>query len=73
MKFAVLASCALFCAQSASAQIISQTPRPDVPDPETGGVETLTPQARIGTSSNTVTVTRTGALLLPGLTAMMII
>ena len=28
-------------AQSASAQIISQTPRPDVPDPEVASVETL--------------------------------
>jgi len=66
MKFAVLALCAVFCAQSASAQIISQTPRPDVPDPEAASIETLKPQARIGTSNNTITVTRTGALLFAG-------
>lgn len=66
MKSVVLATCALVFAQSAHAQIISQTPRPDIPDPEAASVETLTPKARIGTSSNTVTVTRTGALLFAG-------
>lgn len=66
MKSVVLGTCALFLAQSASAQIISQTPRPDVPNPEAGSIETLTPQARIGASTNTVTVTRTGALLFAG-------
>lgn len=66
MKFVVLTGVALFLTQSAGAQIISQTPRPDVPDPAAASVETLTPQARIGSSNNTVIVARTGALLFAG-------
>ena len=66
MKSVVITGIALFLAQSADAQIISQTPRPDVPDPEAASVETLTPKARIGQSGNTVIVTRAGALLFAG-------
>ena len=53
-------------ASSASAQIISQTPRPEVPDPGAETVETLKPQGRIGRSDNMLKVTRSGALLFAG-------
>jgi hypothetical protein len=66
MKSVGLGVCALLFAQTAGSQIISQTPRPDVPDPEAAGIESLTPQARIGSPNNIVTVTRTGALLFAG-------
>lgn len=66
MKSAVFTLCAVLLAQSAQAQIISQTPRPDVQNPEAESVETLKPRGRIGTSGNTVTVARTGALLFAG-------
>ncbi|NNC35913.1 MAG: hypothetical protein EX271_01795 [Acidimicrobiales bacterium] len=66
MKSIVLTTCAFLLAQTAQAQIISQTPRPDVQNPEAESVETLKPQGRVGTSGNTVAVARTGALLFAG-------
>jgi len=53
-------------ASSAGAQIISQTPRPDIPDSVETIVETVKPQARIGQSGRTVQIPRAGALLFAG-------
>lgn len=49
-----------------SAQIVSQTPRPDVPDPETANIEILKPEGRIGRSGNSIKVARNGAMLFAG-------
>jgi len=52
--------------QTASAQIISQTPRPEISGDEDALVETIKPQARLGRSHNTIQVPRAGALLFAG-------
>jgi len=52
--------------QTAAAQIISQTPRPEVSGDEEALVETIKPQAQIGRSHNTIQVPRAGALLFAG-------
>lgn len=51
---------------TASAQIISQTKRPEIIAPETGKVETLKPNTTIGRSGEFMKVPRTGALLFAG-------
>ena len=51
---------------TASAQIISQTPRPDVPNPETQTVETIQRKERIGRSGTVIQIPRSGALLFAG-------
>lgn len=56
---------ALFSA-TASAQIISQTPRPDVPNPEAQTVETIKHKERIGRSGTVIQIPRSGALLFAG-------
>lgn len=66
MKKLVLMSVALpaMClSHIASAQIISQTPRPDVPDPEAASVEIIKPKGRIGSPGTIIKTARTGALL----------
>jgi len=57
---------ALCLSQSATAQIISQTPRPDVPDPDAASIEEIKPKGRIGSTGNMIKVARTGALLVAG-------
>ncbi len=52
--------------QLAAAQIILQTPRPDVPEPDTTVIETVKPNAPIGSSGNLILVPRAGALLFAG-------
>jgi len=54
---------ALCYSLTASAQIISQTPRPDVPDPEAASVEILKPKGRIGSPGQIIKTARTGAFL----------
>lgn len=56
----------LAMSETASAQIIAQSPRPDVTaQPETG-VETLTRKERVGVSGTLMKIPRTGALLFAG-------
>ena len=57
---------AAFLAVPASAQIISQTPRPDVPDPEAQTIETIQRKERIGRSGTVIQIPRSGALLFAG-------
>lgn len=54
---------------SASAQIISQTPRPEIPAGQSGQpelVETIKPVERIGRSGTVIQIPRAGALLFAG-------
>lgn len=63
---AVTIMSAAFLAVPAGAQIISQTPRPDVPDPETQTIETIQRKERIGRSGTVIQIPRAGALLFAG-------
>ncbi len=54
---------AVFFAVPASAQIISQTPRPDVPNPEAPIIETIQRKEAIGRSGTVIQIPRSGALL----------
>lgn len=65
-KIIVLGCASLMLVQSASAQIISQTPRPEVVNPEDISVETVKPNAPIGTSGTFIKIPRAGALLFAG-------
>lgn len=65
-KFIVLSCASALFAQIAGAQIISQTPRPKVIDPEETLIETVKPSAPIGTSGTFMKIPRTGALLFAG-------
>jgi len=56
----------LFVAATAFAQIISQTPRPDVPSPETEAVEILEHKEPIGRSDTVIQIPRSGGLLFAG-------
>lgn len=56
----------LMAGNLASAQIISQTPRPEVPDEEAEKVEILKPSGRVGRVDNTVKVVRPAALVFAG-------
>lgn len=62
---AILATLTLF-SQSTHAQIISQTPRPEIQNPEADTIETIKPSAPIGSSRNSIKILRTGALLFAG-------
>jgi len=64
--FVILIMAGLFFAAPALAQVISQTPRPDVPSPETETVETLEHREPIGSSGTVVQIPRSGALLFAG-------
>jgi len=69
MKFLFITACVLITggfAHNASSQVISQTPRPDIPDDAETLVETVKPQARIGQSGTIIQVPRAGALLFAG-------
>jgi hypothetical protein len=56
----------LLTAPAVSAQIVSQTPRPDVPEPEAASLEILKPEGRIGRTGSTIKIARNGALLFAG-------
>lgn len=56
----------IFLGGSASAQIVSQTPQPDIPEASEEVVQILKPEGRIGRSGNTIKVARSGALLFAG-------
>ncbi len=53
-------------AQTTLAQIISQTPRPDVPEPEDAVIETVTPNVPLARTGLSILVPRAGALLFAG-------
>lgn len=57
---------ATFLAMSASAQVISQTPSPDIPDPQAQIIETIQHKERIGRSGTFIQIPRPGALLFAG-------
>ncbi|MBL4870075.1 MAG: hypothetical protein JKX72_03875 [Robiginitomaculum sp.] len=65
-KFLIIAIGFAGLSGSASAQIISQTPRPEVIHPEDGTIETIKPNVPIGRTGNTLKTLRTGALLFAG-------
>ncbi len=67
-KTVILIMFGLLFAAPAWAQIISQTPRPDVPEPqaETNTVETIEHKERIGRSGTVIQIPRPGALLFAG-------
>ncbi|PHR93710.1 MAG: hypothetical protein COA69_03505 [Robiginitomaculum sp.] len=65
MMMAIWATLALF-SQTAQAQIISQTPRPEIQNPEADTIEIIKPNAPIGSSRNSIKIPRTGALLFAG-------
>ena len=49
-----------------TAQIVSQTPRPEIIPPEDSTIETIKPNVPIGRTGNTLKTLRTGALLFAG-------
>lgn len=57
---------AAYLAVPSSAQIISQTPRPEVPAEEPELVETVKPKERIGRSGTVIQIPRSGAMLFAG-------
>jgi len=65
-KAVISMTAGLLFAAPVSAQIISQTPRPDVPNPETETVETIQRKERIGRSGTVIQIPRSGALLFAG-------
>ena len=65
-KFVIPMIAGLFFSAAASGQIISQTPRPDVPHPEVQTVETIKHKERIGRSGAVIQIPRSGALLFAG-------
>jgi len=65
-KFVMVMMTGMLFSATASAQIISQTPRPDVPNPETQTVETIQHKERIGRSGSVIQIPRSGALLFAG-------
>ncbi|MCF6220724.1 MAG: hypothetical protein L3J65_06400 [Robiginitomaculum sp.] len=58
-----------FLAMPVSGQIISQTPRPEVPDPQAQTIETIQHKERIGRSGTFIQIPRAGALLFAGFDA----
>jgi hypothetical protein len=66
LVLAALAVPALFLAPIANAQIISQTPRPSVPEADGASVEEIKPKGRIGSPGQIIKIARTGALLFAG-------
>jgi len=69
MRFGIMAlgiMSSLILAAPATAQIISQTPRPDVPDSEAQTIETIQRKERIGRSGTVIQIPRSGALLFAG-------
>lgn len=68
-KILVLGGFTLAFAHTASAQIVSQNPRPKIINPEETLVETVKPNAPIGTSGTYIKIPRTAALLFAGFDA----
>ena len=67
--FSLTLMCTFFLGISAQAQIISQTPRPEVPNPEAQTVqkiETIKRKDPIGRSGTVIQIPRAGALLFAG-------